>query len=764
MLALHKGRERRAGRSLPYSGSLEVLVKRLGRKAVLHGHSGCVNTCNYNASGSLMLSGSDDQHVGVWNTDTFTQRAKVETNHYRNILAAKFCPWDESHVVTGAFDGDVRLTCIDNGSQVRQLLCRYTPSDAHLYRQIVIFISSVEFSPAYNHTAFTSHGGGRVMLHDVREATSRPVVQLEQNAMGFACCPTQPHIFAAGDSSPHVKLFDLRYVMKPTLTPAKASEPFLTFSTRALRKNPRLEGVSGLAWHPSGTEIAANYNGDDVVLYDTTGKGGEVFHTRLQSAQDTGPFVYDTDAVVAERVQLRERMGVSAPEAGTTRVDPLGGDAGMYVAHNEQRRAARNLRGRRNVGTMCKNVCYFLDGRFVATGGDDGRAYFWNRKTAELIRKPKADCCVVNVVCPHPTADQMCISGISQSVGVWEPILPEEYTKERDLVTPLETMEEDREITLAFGGGDDTDDDDDDDSDDDDDDDDDDDEQEEDDEEEAHEVALRTLMLADAAHPDSTDSDSDTSTTSSAFPEARRADVAAAARFVDPHAAGSDDEDEDEEEEDDDDDDGSARERPAATSSSPSSAEAKRRRVATASDDGLARSGELQSVVLAAQQRMLRKWYLHLIRVGYIPSIISSATLSADSDILHLLLVTLLGSLTVARLDDTTAGSSSSSGGGDEAAASPETPAEARSRVVRTNTMVLYRAHLFLLGGSNRNCLEDCELYTGAMPDRPNLRASLLRYATHTHPLPPSTKKQYEPPQRPGTVRRRQHRRGHPRT
>ncbi len=52
-------------------GSLN-LVGRLERTNTLEGHSGCVNTVGFSDCGDLLISGSDDKRIILWNTHTGT--------------------------------------------------------------------------------------------------------------------------------------------------------------------------------------------------------------------------------------------------------------------------------------------------------------------------------------------------------------------------------------------------------------------------------------------------------------------------------------------------------------------------------------------------------------------------------------------------------------------------------------------------------------------------------------------------------------------
>ncbi|EER08195.1 hypothetical protein Pmar_PMAR013105 [Perkinsus marinus ATCC 50983] len=82
-----------------------------------------------------------------------------------------------------------------------------------------------------------------------------------------------------------------------------------------------------------------------------------------------------------------------------------------------------NLRvytGRRNEETFAKECCMLNGDRYVATGGDCGHVYIWDRCTQRLQRKIKADTFVVNCVAPHPLGEPFLLtSGIDSDVKLW---------------------------------------------------------------------------------------------------------------------------------------------------------------------------------------------------------------------------------------------------------------------------------------------------------------------------------------------------------
>lgn len=88
----HKSlRSREIGIGLPHlftrnvTGSLNMVQKfQLERKLEYHG--GCVNTLNFNASGDLLASGSDDLNVVLWDWATGKKRCHYDSGHTGNVF------------------------------------------------------------------------------------------------------------------------------------------------------------------------------------------------------------------------------------------------------------------------------------------------------------------------------------------------------------------------------------------------------------------------------------------------------------------------------------------------------------------------------------------------------------------------------------------------------------------------------------------------------------------------------------------------------
>lgn len=74
----------------------------------LNGHEGCVNAVEFNSTGDLLVSGSDDRQVMFWNWASKTKLLAYPSGHSDNIFQTKIMPFtDDSRIVTSAGDGHV---------------------------------------------------------------------------------------------------------------------------------------------------------------------------------------------------------------------------------------------------------------------------------------------------------------------------------------------------------------------------------------------------------------------------------------------------------------------------------------------------------------------------------------------------------------------------------------------------------------------------------------------------------------------------------
>jgi len=87
---------------------LQGIVQRIDLYGKLFGHEGCVNAVEFNSTGELLASGSDDRQVVFWNWATKSKILSYDSGHLGNIFQTKIMPFtDDQTIVTSAADGQV---------------------------------------------------------------------------------------------------------------------------------------------------------------------------------------------------------------------------------------------------------------------------------------------------------------------------------------------------------------------------------------------------------------------------------------------------------------------------------------------------------------------------------------------------------------------------------------------------------------------------------------------------------------------------------
>lgn len=110
------------------------LVLRLELYRRLEHHRGCVNTVSFNADGRILVSGSDDMRVILWDWDIGQVKLAFDSGHLQNVFQAKFMPYsDDRRIVTCAADGQVFYLATSGGCMTLNFSCHNGLTCSRLY-------------------------------------------------------------------------------------------------------------------------------------------------------------------------------------------------------------------------------------------------------------------------------------------------------------------------------------------------------------------------------------------------------------------------------------------------------------------------------------------------------------------------------------------------------------------------------------------------------------------------------------------------------
>lgn len=85
-----------------FSGLLQTLIKQVDLYGNLSGHRGCVNAIEFNSTGELLVSGSDDKQVKVWEWARQKLKFSYPSGHSNNIFQTRFMPFTDDRVIVTA--------------------------------------------------------------------------------------------------------------------------------------------------------------------------------------------------------------------------------------------------------------------------------------------------------------------------------------------------------------------------------------------------------------------------------------------------------------------------------------------------------------------------------------------------------------------------------------------------------------------------------------------------------------------------------------
>ncbi|ORX76260.1 WD40 repeat-like protein [Basidiobolus meristosporus CBS 931.73] len=244
------------------------LTERLTLTNILSEHTGCVNTVNWNETGELLVSGSDDTKLCIWKYPEGSLLSSIETDHEANIFCTKFMPSTNSQVVIScAGDNVVKVWDVwkDEGA------CRHT------YKCNLASTKRIVTEPGNPYVFLTCSEDGTVRNFDLRESHQcqsvcrtnlvvnfRPYL-IELNSITLN--PIHPQYIAIGGGDPYVYLWDRRMVSaKTALDPRHQME----YCVKKFKPNKsKSDHVTAVKFSESnGRELLGSWSNDFVHLFD----------------------------------------------------------------------------------------------------------------------------------------------------------------------------------------------------------------------------------------------------------------------------------------------------------------------------------------------------------------------------------------------------------------------------------------------------------------------------------------------------------------
>ncbi|KAJ1395096.1 WD40/YVTN repeat-like-containing domain superfamily [Sesbania bispinosa] len=242
-----------------------VLVKNMSLYGKLDGHEGCVNAVEFNSTGDLLVSGSDDKQVIFWNWASKTKLFAYPSGHSDNIFQTKIMPFtDDQQIVTSAGDGQVRLGLLQEDGRVdTTLLGKHHGS---------VYKLAVE--PGSPYILYSCGEDGFIQHFDLRSSSATKLFCCHSLIGNKKQSPSKirlnsividsrnPYYFAVGGSDEYARVYDIRKCQWDAVR--NSDRPVNTFCPQHLMGQNNVH-ITGLAYS-SLSELLVSYNDELIYL------------------------------------------------------------------------------------------------------------------------------------------------------------------------------------------------------------------------------------------------------------------------------------------------------------------------------------------------------------------------------------------------------------------------------------------------------------------------------------------------------------------
>ncbi|CAF0923462.1 unnamed protein product [Brachionus calyciflorus] len=283
------------------------IIEHMNLDYELQGHSGCVNCLEWNQSGSILASGSDDLKIILWDPFRRKELKRIETKHRGNIFGVKFLPYTgDTLIASAAADRDIYVHDINKNVAINEI---------HAHQNRVKRLETAQDTPFL----FWSCGeDGYVLQHDIRckpsEITSlllnystSDLVDSKHSEVKCVCInQARSEQIAIGLSDPYARVYDRRMMQlrafknrntqnsqTTTTSTSVNSAPKYLFEYSLLNdadpshvpltyyvpghlpkrideyhRRMKTLSITFISFSPNGKELLVNLGGEQLYLYD----------------------------------------------------------------------------------------------------------------------------------------------------------------------------------------------------------------------------------------------------------------------------------------------------------------------------------------------------------------------------------------------------------------------------------------------------------------------------------------------------------------
>lgn len=200
-----------------FYSSRHIVEKLRAEKKRLSKHKGCVNCLNFNRNGNILVSGSDDLRIILWDWPSRKIIQNFKSGHSSNIFQTKFVELNNSSasIVSSARDGTVRFSQIPPSG-----LTEIQPKKVYSHSSAV---HKIALNPTTPSEIMSAGEDGCVFSCDIRTNEPAKVISVEKSNNKRVRLYTISHHpydqqICIGGTSQFVYVYDKRNYSKPLAT------------------------------------------------------------------------------------------------------------------------------------------------------------------------------------------------------------------------------------------------------------------------------------------------------------------------------------------------------------------------------------------------------------------------------------------------------------------------------------------------------------------------------------------------------------------
>lgn len=303
------------------------IMGRLELESELIGHTGCVNCIEWSEDGSLLASGSDDNHIMLWDPFRHKLKQDIITPHRGNIFSVQFMPKTDGKTIVSAA-ADARIY----GFDINQPDTPIFKCNCHEQR-----IKRLAVANETPYLFWSASEDGYIFQFDLREPhrcqsdDKIVLVALKNHCSHFAeakCLaanPRRPELLAVGTNDAYARLYDRRMIRCEKLQdretirtesweidhlPKSCVTYFTPGHLQIAHSLAASKATTFVSFSPNGRELLVNLGSEQIYLYDIyTSTPVTLLELPPHPAEDSPSDAKRSNLMIPDEVEKMKKRG-----------------------------------------------------------------------------------------------------------------------------------------------------------------------------------------------------------------------------------------------------------------------------------------------------------------------------------------------------------------------------------------------------------------------------------------------------------------------